>query len=64
MSLSCLTQILWTFPRIIAPVLPYLAEEIHEAAHKGTEEEYKSLFETSWTPMVRHLSASFASFVD
>ncbi|KDR72627.1 hypothetical protein GALMADRAFT_73804 [Galerina marginata CBS 339.88] len=44
---TVLEQILGTMTKVMAPVLPYLAEEIH-ATWKG---DNKSVFMTPWTPL-------------
>ncbi|KIM42355.1 hypothetical protein M413DRAFT_444780 [Hebeloma cylindrosporum] len=44
---AVLEQILGTLSKVVAPVLPYLAEEIH-ATWKG---DGKSIFMTPWTPL-------------
>lgn len=36
---------------VLAPVLPYLAEEIH--AHGTTESSERSFFTNKWEPLVR-----------
>jgi hypothetical protein len=38
---------------VVAPVLPYLAEEIHGTLHEGHEgESHLSVFARKWTPVV------------
>ncbi|KAH9849619.1 isoleucyl-tRNA synthetase [Lenzites betulinus] len=46
--LTVLDQVLTTMTRVLAPVLPHLAEEIHATLHGA---ESKSVFATPWTPL-------------
>ena len=48
--LSVLDQVLTTMTRVLAPVLPHLAEEIHQTLHGA---EAPSVFATQWIPLVR-----------
>jgi isoleucyl-tRNA synthetase len=45
-------QILTTLQRTMGPILPHLAEEIHETLHEGTPLAEKSVFQTQWVPLV------------
>ena len=51
--LTVLDQVLTTMTRVLAPVLPHLAEEIHATLH-GPKSQ--SVFATPWTPLVCRLS--------
>ena len=51
--LSVLDQVLTTMTRVLAPVLPHLAEEIHETLHGA---DAPSVFATQWAPLVRGFS--------
>lgn len=44
-------QTLQTMTSVLAPVLPYLAEEIHE--HRAAEPSGRSFFTNKWEPLVR-----------
>ena len=48
--LTVLDEVLTTMTRVLAPVLPHLAEEIHATLY-GPESQ--SVFATPWTPLVR-----------
>ena len=49
---AVLAQVLDTMTSVVAPILPYLAEEIHEVLNDGS-----SVFMQRWTPLVRDLRA-------
>lgn len=51
-------QVLGCLTKIVAPVLPYLAEEIH-ATWKA---DGKSVFMTPWEPLVNHLVLNMLRF--
>ena len=53
--LSVLDQVLTTMTRVLAPVLPHLAEEIHQTLHGA---EAPSVFATQWVPLVRWFTIS------
>jgi isoleucyl-tRNA synthetase len=49
----------------MAPVLPYLAEEIHSTLHEGDEAVSQlSVFAKKWTPVVRIDAAVACAFTD
>ena len=52
--LGVLDQVLATMTRVLAPVLPHLAEEIHETLHGA---DAPSVFATQWAPLVCRISA-------
>lgn len=49
-----ISKVLSTMTSVLAPVLPHLAEEIHQALHGDGEIEYDggSFFNTIWKPLV------------
>ena len=49
--LTVLDEVLTTMTRVLAPVLPHLAEEIHATLYGP---ESPSVFATPWAPLVRH----------
>ena len=51
---AVMAQVLDTMTSIVAPILPYLAEEIHETLHDG---ECSSVFLKRWSPLVRVLAS-------
>ena len=54
-ALTVLDQVLTTMMKVLAPVLPHLAEEIHATLHGP---DSLSVFATPWTPLVRSSSIS------
>ncbi|KAH9926739.1 isoleucyl-tRNA synthetase [Fomitopsis serialis] len=48
--LAVLAQVLDTMTTVVSPILPYLAEEIHETLHGGSS----SVFSKKWTPLSAH----------
>lgn len=51
---AVMAHVLDTMTSIVAPILPYLAEEIHETLH---EDDCSSVFLKKWTPLVRALAS-------
>lgn len=48
--IAVMAQVLDTMTSIVAPILPYFAEEIHETLHQG---DCPSVFLKKWAPLVR-----------
>ena len=53
--LTVLDQVLTTMTKVLAPVLPHLAEEIHQTLYGA---DAPSVFTTPWTPLVRPYMSS------
>ena len=53
--LTVLDQVLTTMTRVLAPVLPHLAEEIHQTLYGA---DAPSVFTTPWTSLVRPYMSS------